>query len=556
MLKFGEKIVKLRIPILIVSILLLIPAAIGYFNTRINYDILYYLPKDIDTMQGQDVLMDEFGKGAYALFVCEGMEYKDVANLKTDIENVDHVAQVIWYDSVADLSVPVDVLPDKIKDVFNSKDGDATLMAIFFDTTTSADETMDAIEEIRSISGKQCFLSSMSAIVTDTKNLVNQELVPYVVIAVVLCCIVLAVTMDSFVIPVLFMLSIGMAIIYNLGTNVFKGEISFITMSLVAVLQLGVTMDYSIFLWGSYKEQRESIADKNEAMAHAIAATITSVTGSSLTTIAGFIALCFMSFTLGLDMGVVMAKGVLLGVICCVTVLPSLILVFDKAIWKTAHKTVHLPTDGLSEFVMKHYKLFAVIMVVLWIPALYGNANYNVYYKLDNSLPDYLPSVQANQELNKKFDMNSVEMILCRDDLSQKEVKAMLKEIQYVDGINFALGLDSLTGDLVPDELIPQSAREKMESGGYQLLMLSSKYEVATDEVNAQCNKVEQILKKKKQKPRPRAMVRDVRIFVNTVNRAVELMKSAGIQASVERREEQDFLEYLVRIPTNKKNIT
>lgn len=495
-LKFGEKIVKLRIPILIVSILLLIPAAIGYFNTRINYDILYYLPKDIDTMQGQDVLMDEFGKGAYALFVCEGMEYKDVANLKTDIENVDHVAQVIWYDSVADLSVPVDVLPDKVKDVFNSKDGDATLMAIFFDTTTSADETMDAIEEIRSISGKQCFLSSMSAIVTDTKNLVNQELVPYVLIAVVLCCIVLAVTMDSFVIPVLFMLSIGMAIIYNLGTNVFKGEISFITMSLVAVLQLGVTMDYSIFLWGSYKEQRESIADKNEAMAHAIAATITSVTGSSLTTIAGFIALCFMSFTLGLDMGVVMAKGVLLGVICCVTVLPSLILVFDKAIWKTAHKTVHLPTDGLSEFVMKHYKLFAIIMVVLWIPALYGNANYNVYYKLDNSLPDYLPSVQANQELNKKFDMNSVEMILCRDDLSQKEVKAMLKEIQNVDGINFALGLDSLTGDLVPDELIPQSAREKMESGGYQLLMLSSKYEVATDEVNAQCNKVEQILKK------------------------------------------------------------
>ena len=302
-LKFGEKIVKLRIPILIVSILLLIPAAIGYFNTRINYDILYYLPKDIDTMQGQDVLMDEFGKGAYALFVCEGMEYKDVANLKTDIENVDHVAQVIWYDSVADLSVPVDVLPDKIKDVFNSKDGDATLMAIFFDTTTSADETMDAIEEIRSISGKQCFLSSMSAIVTDTKNLVNQELVPYVVIAVVLCCIVLAVTMDSFVIPVLFMLSIGMAIIYNLGTNVFKGEISFITMSLVAVLQLGVTMDYSIFLWGSYKEQRESIADKNEAMAHAIAATITSVTGSSLTTIAGFIALCFMTNSLKPSVG-------------------------------------------------------------------------------------------------------------------------------------------------------------------------------------------------------------------------------------------------------------
>lgn len=495
-LKFGEKIVKLRVPILIISILLLIPSAIGYFNTRINYDILYYLPEEIDTMQGQDILMDEFGKGAYALFVCDGMEYKDVARLKTDLEQVDHVAQIIWYDSVADLSVPVEVLPDSVREVFNSKEGDATLMAIFFDTTTSADETMDAIETIRSISGKQCFLSSMSAIVTDTKNLVNQELVPYVVIAVVLCCLILAVTMDSFVIPVLFMLSIGMAIIYNLGTNIIQGEISFITMSLVAVLQLGVTMDYSIFLWGSYKEQRETIADKNEAMAYAIAATITSVTGSSLTTIAGFIALCFMSFTLGLDMGIVMAKGVLLGVICCVTVLPSMILVFDKAIWKTAHKTLQLPTEGISAFIMKHYKLFAIVMVVLWIPALYGNANYDVYYKLDNSLPDYLPSVQANEVLNEKFDMSSVEMILCRDDLSQKEVKSMLKEMEQVEGIHFALGLDSITGNLVPDELIPDSAREKLESGGYQLLMLSSEYEVATDEVNAQCDTIESILKR------------------------------------------------------------
>lgn len=495
-LKFGEKIVKLRVPILIISILLLIPSAIGYFNTRINYDILYYLPEEIDTMQGQDILMDEFGKGAYALFVCDGMEYKDVARLKTELEDVDHVAQIIWYDSVADLSVPVEVLPDSVREVFNSKDGDATLMAIFFDTTTSADETMDAVETIRSISGKQCFLSSMSAIVTDTKNLVNQELVPYVVIAVLLCCLILAVTMDSFVIPVLFMLSIGMAIIYNLGTNIIQGEISFITMSLVAVLQLGVTMDYSIFLWGSYKEQRETIADKNEAMAHAIAATITSVTGSSLTTIAGFIALCFMSFTLGLDMGIVMAKGVLLGVVCCVTVLPSMILVFDKAIWKTAHKTLQLPTEGISAFIMKHYKLFAIVMVVLWIPALYGNANYDVYYKLDNSLPDYLPSVQANEVLNEKFDMSSVEMILCRDDLSQKEVKSMLKEMEQVEGIHFALGLDSITGNLVPDELIPDSAREKLESGGYQLLMLSSEYEVATDEVNAQCDTIESILKR------------------------------------------------------------
>lgn len=387
MLKFGEKIVKLRIPILILSVLLLIPAALGYFNTRVNYDVLYYLPDDIDTMQGQDILMDEFGKGAYALFVCEGMEYKDVAALKSGLEEVDHVADVIWYDSVADLSVPVEVLPDSIREVFQSEDGDATLMAIFFDTTTSADETMEAIEDIRILSGEHCFLSSMSAIVTDTKELVEQEMPAYVVIAVLLCCLVLAITMDSFMIPVLFMLSIGMAIIYNLGTNFIQGEISFITMSLVAVLQLGVTMDYSIFLWGSYKEQMEEYPDKKEAMAHAIAATITSVTGSSLTTIAGFIALCFMSFTLGLDMGIVMAKGVLLGVICCVTVLPSLILVFDKAIWKTAHRAVHLRTGGISGFISKHYKVFAIIMLVLWIPALYGNANYDVYYKLDNSLP-------------------------------------------------------------------------------------------------------------------------------------------------------------------------
>ena len=495
MLKFGEKIVKLRIPILILSVLLLIPAAIGFFNTRINYDILYYLPDDIDTMQGQDILMDEFGKGAYALFVCEGMEYKDVASLKADLEQVDHVEDVIWYDSVADLSVPVEVLPDSIREVFNSVDGDATLMAIFFDTTTSADETMDAIAAIRTLSGEHCFLSSMSAIVTDTKNLVEQEMPVYVIIAALLCCLVLAVTMDSFMIPVLFMLSIGMAILYNLGTNFIKGEISFITMALVAVLQLGVTMDYSIFLWGSYKEQMELYPDKKEAMAHAIAATITSVTGSSLTTIAGFIALCFMSFTLGLDLGVVMAKGVVLGVICCVTVLPSLILVFDKAIWKTAHRTFQLRTGGVSEFVQKHYKLFAIVMLLLWIPAMYGNANYNVYYKLDNSLPDSLPSVQANQVLNEKFDMSSVEMVLCRSDLSQKEVKAMLNEMESVDGINFALGLNSITGPLVPDKLIPDAAREQLESGGYQLLMISSQYEVATDEVNAQCNELEKIVK-------------------------------------------------------------
>ena len=497
-LKFGEKIVKLRIPILIVSILLLIPAAIGYFNTRINYDILYYLPKDIDTMQGQDVLMDEFGKGAYALFVCEGMEYKDVANLKTDIEKVDHVAQVIWYDSVADLSVPVDVLPDKIKDVFNSKDGDATLMAIFFDTTTSADETMDAIEEIRSISGKQCFLSSMSAIVTDTKNLVNQELVPYVLIAVVLCCIVLAVTMDSFVIPVLFMLSIGMAIIYNLGTNIIQGEISFITMSLVAVLQLGVTMDYSIFLWGSYKEQRETIADKNEAMAHAISATLTSVVGSSITTIAGFLALCFMSFTLGRDLGIVMAKGVLLGVLSCVTVLPSLILLLDKPLQKTRHRSILPKMDGLAKSVTKVFPVFLALFVVL-APVFYfayDKTNDEVYYDMGQCLPEDMEYVIANSKLSEEFDIASTHMLLVDASLPSKQVRSMISDMEQVDGVKYVLGLESVVGAGVPEEILPDSVRSILKSDKWELLLINSEYKVASDEVNAQIDSLNAILKK------------------------------------------------------------
>ena len=496
MLKFGEKIVRLRIPILIISVLLLIPSAWGFFSTRINYDILSYLPEEIDTMRGQDILMEQFGKGGFALFVCEGMEYKDVAAVKAQIEGVDHVDNVVWYDSLADLSVPVEALPKRVQEVFNSPDGSDTLMVIFFNTTTSADETLEAIQNIRDIAGKQCFLSGMSAIVKDTKDLMQREMGVYVVIASVLCSLVLAITMDSFMIPVFFMTSIGLAIIYNLGSNFIQGEISFLTMSLVAVLQMGVTMDYAIFLWESYKEQMECFPDRKEAMAHAIAATIVSVTGSSLTTIAGFIALCFMSFTLGLDMGIVMAKGVLLGVICCVTILPSMILVFDKAIWKTAHKAFHLKTDSVSEFIFKHYKIFAILMVILWIPAFIGNSNYEVYYKLDRSLPDYLPSVQANMKLDKNFNMSTVEMVLCRSDLSQKEVKGMLDEIKSLKGINFALGLDSLTGSLVPDELIPDIARDKLQSGEYQLLMISSEYEVATDEVNEQCDRVEQIIKR------------------------------------------------------------
>lgn len=495
MRKFSEAIVKCRIPILIISLLLLIPSVFGYVSTRVNYDILYYLPSDIETMQGQDVLMDDFGKGAYAMLVCEGMSDKDVTNLEDKVKEVDHVATVLGYSELAS-TIPPEMLPEDMQKVFYSEDGNAKLLFLFFDTTSSADETMDAITEIRSLTGDQCFLSSMSAIVTDTRDLVNQELTPYVVIAVVLCALVLALTMDSFLLPVLFLVDIGMAIIYNLGTNFIQGEISFVTMALVAVLQLGVTMDYSIFLYHAYKEHKANCpGDKKEAMTRAIMATIDSVTGSSLTTIAGFIALCFMSFTLGLDLGIVMAKGVLLGVICCVTVLPSMVLTFDRAIEKTTHKSIQLHTEKLTDFIVKHYKMFAIVMLVLWIPSIFGYNRINVYYKLDNSLPTYLGSVQANKELEENFDMSSVSMVLVSSDLSRKEVKAMTEEMENIEGINFVLGLDSVVGSSMPEELIPSDVKDVLESDNWKLLLVSSQYQVATDEVNEQCNELNTVIK-------------------------------------------------------------
>jgi hypothetical protein len=495
MRKFGETIVKLRLPILIISFLLLIPSFFGYASTRVNYDVLTYLPEDIETMQGQDILLQDFGKGAYAIVVCEGMEDKDVNALMDKIAQVDHVDSVVSYSALSDV-LPPELLPDELQDVFYAQDGSASLQFLFFDTSTSADETMDAIDEIRSMAGEQCLLSSMSAIVTDTRNLVNDELATYVLIAVVLCALVLTLAMDSFLLPVLFLLDIGMAIIYNLGTNFIQGEISFVTMALVAVLQLGVTMDYSIFLYNAYKEWKAACpGDNKEAMTRAIMATIDSVTGSSLTTIAGFIALCFMSFTLGLDLGIVMAKGVLLGVICCITVLPSLILTFDKAIVKTSHKSLHLNLDGFSRFITKHYRLFVVLMLVLWIPAIYGNNRVNVYYKLDNSLPAYLGSVQANEALEEHFDMSSISMVLVSDDLSSKETRAMCDKLEQVDGINFVLGLDSITGSSIPEALVPEDVQSLLSSGGWKLLLLSSQYQVATDEANAQCTQLNDVIK-------------------------------------------------------------
>ncbi|MCD8021192.1 MAG: MMPL family transporter [Clostridiales bacterium] len=492
--KIARQIVRFRVPILIISFILLIPAAVGYFGTRINYDILYYLPDDIETMEGQDILLDEFGKGAYALVIVEGMTDAQVSSLKGELEEVEHVDSILWFDSIADSSIPQEILPDSYYEMFHN--GDATLMAMFFDTSTSDEKTMDAIEEIRAIAGEQCFLSSMSAIVTDTRDLVNEELPMYVLVAVLLSCLVLALTMNSWLIPVLFMLNIGMAIIYNLGTNIIQGEISFITMALAAVLQLGVTMDYSIFLWNSYQEQRGICDNKEDGMVNAITMTISSVTGSSLTTIAGFVALCFMTFTLGLDLGVVMAKGVFLGVISCVTILPALILISDKALQKTAHRPVTLNAEKISCWIIRHNRPIAVTLLLLWILAIYGYQHMNVYYNLDSSLPDYLPSIQANTELSAHFDMSTVHLVLADSNLSGKDAHIMLQEMNDVDGVQFALGMDALIGYQIPKEFLPDELTEILESDDWQLMLISSEYAVASDEVNAQVEELAAILKK------------------------------------------------------------
>ena len=495
MVNFGKKVVKYRVPILIISILLLIPSVLGYVNTRVNYDVLTYLPDDIETMQGQDILTDDFGVGAFSMFIVDGMEDKDVAALKAKIEKVDHVANVLWYDSIADISIPESMLPDNIYEVFNSDTG--TMMAIFFDEGTSSDGTMEAIEEIRSIAGKQCFLSGMSAIVTDTKNLAEKETPLYVLIAVALALLVLGITMDSFFVPVLFLLSIGMAILYNLGSNYFLGEISYITKALAAVLQLGVTMDYSIFLMHSYEEQQIRYnGDKERAMAHAISQTFSSVIGSSVTTIAGFIALCFMTFTLGLDIGIVMVKGVVFGVIACITVLPSMILCCDKFIEKTKHKPL-LPDIGkISDRVTKHYLVYVALFLVLLFPAIYGNSHTSVYYNLDASLPKNLPSVIANEKLKEDYDMNTTHMILVDSSVSSSDVNKMMKEIDKVDGVKWALGLDKLVGPGIPTDMLPDSVTSMLKNDKYQLLLVNSQYKVASDEINGQITEINQILDK------------------------------------------------------------
>ena len=495
MVKVGKKIVKFRVPILILSIILLIPAVWGYVNTRINYDVLTYLPEDIETMQGQEIMTNDFGIGAFSMLMVDGMEDKDIVKLKEKVEKVDGVANVLWYDSLADISVPQSMLPSKLYDEYNTEDG--TMMAVFFKDGTSSDETMKAVTEIRKVTGKECFLSGMSAIVEDTKELAEKETPLYVLIAVALSALVLAITMESIFVPVLFLLSIGIAIVYNLGMNVFFGEISYITKALAAVLQLGVTMDYSIFLMHSYQEQQVRYnGDKERAMAHAISQTFSSVIGSSVTTVAGFIALCFMSFTLGKDIGIVMAKGVIFGVLVCVTVLPSMILCFDKLIEKTKHKPL-LPDIGrISDKVTKRYVIYVVAFVILLFPAIYGNNHTGVYYNLDESLPKDLPSVIANTKLKEDYNMNTTHMILVDSSVAGSDVKKMSQEIEKVDGVKWVLGLDNLVGSGVPADMLPESVTSMLKNDKYQLLMVNSTYKVATDKVNKQIEEIDKILDK------------------------------------------------------------
>ena len=495
-MKFGKWVVKCRIPILILAVALLVPSLIGMIMTRINYDMLTYLPGDIDTVVGQDILMDEFGKGAFSFVIIEGMDPEDVSSLREDISHVDHVDTVLWYDDFADVSVPMEILPSKLYDAFNS--GDSTMLAIFFDTSTSSDDTMEAITAIRSIAGKQCFVSGMSAMVTDLKDLCEKEEPIYVGIAVALACVAMMIFMDNWITPFVFLMSIGMAILLNMGTNYFLGEISYLTKALSAVLQLAVTMDYSIFLWHSYEEQKSMYEDNKEAMAVAINNTLTSVVGSSITTVAGFIALCFMSYTLGLDLGIVMAKGVILGVIGCVTTLPSMILVLDKLLQKTSHKSL-LPDMGkVASGITKVFPVFLILFLGLVLPSYlsYKATNNEVYYDLGETLPEDMAYVVANSKLQEDFGVGATHMVPVSTDVSDTDVRAMIHEMENVEGIKYALGLESVVGPLVPEEMLPESVKEVLKSDDWELLLVNSEYKTATDEVNAQINELNTILKK------------------------------------------------------------
>lgn len=494
-IKFGKWLTRHKAVVLIIAFLLLIPATIGYVSTRINYDLLSYLPNSLETVSGQDTMVDEFGMGAFSMIVVEDMEKKDIVALKEKLKKVNHVEDVIWYDDAMDITVPTEMLPDKLREgLFN---GNATMMIALFDNTTSADSTMDAITEMRGIVKKQAFISGMSGVVTDIKNLAMAEMPIYVVVAAVLSLLILLLTMDSLVTPFIFLMGIGMAIVYNMGTNMVFGEISYITQALTAILQLGVTMDYSIFLLESYEANKVRYdGDKNRAMAHAISNTFTSVTSSSITTIAGFAALCFMTFKLGMDLGLVMAKGVIIGVIVCLTVLPALILCFDKAIDKTTHKNLIPNLDGLSKKIVKGWPVVLVLFLVLLGPAMYGNSNYEIYYDIAGALPQSLDSAVANKKLEEKFNMNSTHIVLMKNGMTSKEKSEMLKKIEDVKGVKWALGIDSFKGVSIPSSMIPKKLESKLKSDNYEIAFVCSDYKAATDEVNSQIADINKIVKK------------------------------------------------------------
>lgn len=492
MKKISSLIVKKRMMILIISLVLLIPSVFGYISTKINYDLLTYLPKEIDTMKGQDILKEDFGTGAFSMLVSENMKPKEVSALKEKIQDVPHVKDVIWYDSLLDTSVPMEMLPKDLYEAFNH--GDATLLMILYDDTSSAEGTMDAVREIRKIADERVFLSGMTAVLVDTQALSEAEAPLYVLLAVVLCAITLMLAMDSWLVPFVFLASIGIAIVYNLGSNLFLGQISYVTKALAAVLQLGVTMDYSIFLWHSYEKYAET-EDKEKAMAHAIEDTMSSVIGSSVTTIAGFIALCFMSFTLGLDLGIAMAKGVLLGVVCCLTVLPAMILVFDKPLRKTKHKALLPDLKGIATFSIGHEKIVLILCALLLIPVVHGYRNTPVYYNLDSSLPRDLASIQANEKLKEEFNMNSTHMLLMDAGVEEKKVMEMSDEMKKEDGVKFVLGLNTVKGPLIPEEFVPEKLKDALISDNYQLLLIGSEYEVASEAVNNQVAKLTEIAK-------------------------------------------------------------
>lgn len=530
-MRFSKAVVKFRIPIIILALILAVPSVLGMIGTRINYDMLDYLPDTMDTVVGQQKLLDDFGKGAFSFIIVEDMPDKDVSALKQKIEKVDHVETVLWYDSLVDISVPKELLPEKIYNEFNTKN--ATMLAVFFNTSTSADITMDAVREIRSIAGKQCFVSGMSALVTDLKDLCEKEEPIYVAIAVVLAAVAMVVFLDGWLVPFVFLASIGLMILLNLGTNYFFGEVSYITKALSAVLQLAVTMDYSIFLWHSYNEEREHFDDHKKAMEVAISKTLTSVVGSSLTTVAGFAALCFMTFTLGRDLGIVMAKGVILGVIGCVTVLPSMILVLDKPLHATRHRPLLPDMNGLARGVVKIFPVFLIILALLIVPSLYGyqKTNDEVYYDMGQCLPEDMEYVIANSKLSEDFNIASTHMILIDAKTDPKQVRNMCSEMEKVDGVKYVLGLESVIGSRVPEEVLPERLTKVLKSDNLELLLVNSSYKVASDKVNAQINELNTILKKYDQNGMLIGEAPCMKDMIETTNHDFQVVNAVSIVA-------------------------